>query len=407
MVTHDLFRGQQPPPLDTRMGQHYHTYLYIKNILEGAEVAPPDKSSFNGSFSTVSTLYDAYSLGGQSAAIAIWHMLKSQDNQLRHYEEPMPMLINCTELKYLPSPKYLLDAYPIYSRGLSILVGASGAGKSFVALDLAARLSATQKVIYVATEGLYGFNARWQSWKAYNKPDYHPEFYFYIEELQVLNPDDLNMFINSNRDDKPALVIIDTLARSAVGLEENSARDMGLYIAATGRIQKELECAVLIVHHTNKEGTMRGSNSLYGAADSVMFLKREGDLITLHNDHGNGGKNKYAKELPAKYYHLEPYDVEYENKWGEMVEVSGAILRESDQNMTRKVLSNKLTTQQKAILTAIKDSEGAIKPPEIQKVTNIPKQTIYRLLSQLKETAFVGVKEGAYNLTESGMKILS
>src|SRR5438874_10209040 len=43
---------------------------------------------------------------------------------------------------------------------------------------------------------------------------------------------------------QPTLVIIDTLARSMVGGDENSGRDMGLVVAAAQRIMSEVKTAV-------------------------------------------------------------------------------------------------------------------------------------------------------------------
>lgn len=407
MITHDIFKEQQPPPPDTAMGQHYYAYLCLKNMLEGGNVEPPDPSRCNGSFHALNAVYKAYQDGGRASAIGVWAMLKAGDWQLEHYEEPLPMVINVADLHYYPSPKYLLDAYPLYARGLNILFGASGSGKSFIALDIAARLSASQKVMYVATEGLHGFGVRWEAWKAHNQPDYYPDLFFYMEELQVLNRDELNLFIAANKDEKPALVIIDTFARSAVGVEENSSRDMGLYLAATDRIRDELDCAVLIVHHTNKSGGIRGSSALYAAADSVMALTKEKDLITLYNTHDEGGKNRYKVQMPPKYYHLEEFDVEVENESGEMEILSGAILKESDQKMTKRVKLKKLTLQQKMVLKALNEADGGLKPMEVQRHTQIPKRTIYRVLNQLKETAYVVVEDDKYELTQSGLKALS
>ena len=53
---------------------------------------------------------------------------------------------------------------------------------------------------------------------------------------------------------RPALIIVDTLARCMVGGDENSAKDMGLFIAHADALRKETGATVLIIHHTGKNG---------------------------------------------------------------------------------------------------------------------------------------------------------
>jgi len=79
---------------------------------------------------------------------------------------------------------------------------------------------------------------------------------------------------------KPQLVILDTLARSAVGLNENDAKDMGLMISFLDAIKVKLRTAVLVVHHTGKEEGrgMRGSNALEGAVDAAFQVTRNKGL---------------------------------------------------------------------------------------------------------------------------------
>lgn len=81
--------------------------------------------------------------------------------------------------------------------------------------------------------------------------------------------------------EKLTLLKVDTLARgmSRCGRDENSTQDMGAFIAGLDRIRAQFPCAQLVVHHTGKSGLVeRGSTALTGAADLVMFCKREGKL---------------------------------------------------------------------------------------------------------------------------------
>ena len=71
----------------------------------------------------------------------------------------------------------------------------------------------------------------------------------------------------------PALLVVDTMARTMVGGDENSARDVGLFIAA---LDGQSVGTRLVVHHAGKGGDERGSSALRGAADVIARVEREG-----------------------------------------------------------------------------------------------------------------------------------
>ena len=84
---------------------------------------------------------------------------------------------------------------------------------------------------------------------------------------------------------EPALVVLDTWARSIPGADENSAKDTGEAVAAIDDLRIRLNTAVLIVHHTGKTGgTDRGSGALTGAVDTKLKLAKvngRGDLVLV------------------------------------------------------------------------------------------------------------------------------
>lgn len=75
----------------------------------------------------------------------------------------------------------------------------------------------------------------------------------------------------------PRLIVLDTLARTILGLDELSSRDMGIFVRNAERIGERLGALVMPVHHTGKdEGRgMRGSSALNGAADAQWQLRRD------------------------------------------------------------------------------------------------------------------------------------
>jgi hypothetical protein len=88
---------------------------------------------------------------------------------------------------------------------------------------------------------------------------------------------DLLALCNAVADRRPSLIVIDTLAMSFPGLEENSAEGMGRVVSVARRLT-EHGAAVLLIHHDTKaEGsTPRGHSLLNGALDmALQLLKRD------------------------------------------------------------------------------------------------------------------------------------
>jgi len=73
---------------------------------------------------------------------------------------------------------------------------------------------------------------------------------------------------------------VDTLGRalSIAGLDENKTSDMGAFVAGLDRVRGKFPCAQLAIHHTGKNGVERGSTTLTGAADLMMFSRKTGRL---------------------------------------------------------------------------------------------------------------------------------
>ena len=75
------------------------------------------------------------------------------------------------------------------------------------------------------------------------------------------------------------MIGIDTMNKMAAGLDENSARDCGLIIAANDMLADRFQCCSAIVHHVPKSETgedisPRGSGSIYAAMDTGIKIIR-------------------------------------------------------------------------------------------------------------------------------------
>jgi hypothetical protein len=172
------------------------------------------------------------------------------------------------------------------------MYGASGAGKSFLALDLSAAVAEgatwfdcrvnTAQVVYVALEGEHGFRQRVNAWKKHRGRDMPHALRFVMQPFDLRNTDDLNDLAAAVIASGAAggLLILDTLNRASVGADENSSKDMGEIIQAAKMLQTKLGGTVLFVHHTGKDQTkgLRGHSSLHAALDAAIEVNRSGNL---------------------------------------------------------------------------------------------------------------------------------
>jgi hypothetical protein len=186
------------------------------------------------------------------------------------------------------------------STGLAVVYGPSGSGKSFLVTDAmmhvamgkpwGSRRVAQTGVIYVCAEGQDDFANRIVALRdKLNAPPNTPFAIIRVAPDLGKQDGDAAELIRAIRTQAPALgirrpgvVVLDTLARSTVGMDENSSRDMGIFVENAGKVAAGIGGLTLCVHHTGKSTTsgMRGSSALHGAADAEWSIDREGAVRT-------------------------------------------------------------------------------------------------------------------------------
>lgn len=205
-----------------------------------------------------------------------------------------------------PKKQFLIDRI-LGAGDMGMIYAAPGSGKTFVAIDLACAAATGSKwadefdiarplnVTYCLGEGLSGFPARLAAAMAYWGVKDLPGFVYFEDVPQLFDlkhPYSVTQFIvgyrdaiNKNALPRPDLLIIDTLHAATEGADENSAKDMGLVLGALRNLKKELGCAVLVQHHTNKAGKdERGSTSLRGAMDLMIRISQSGIGFTMERE---------------------------------------------------------------------------------------------------------------------------
>lgn len=197
-------------------------------------------------------------------------------------------LLTAEEISKLPPVKWLVRGI-LPTQGLAALYGASGSGKTFLALDLLAAVARGQPwfgnktlpspVTYVALEGETGMSQRVQAYER-RHGKLPVAVRFVAQPLNLLTPKDINDLASAIKaaGGGGGAICIDTLNRASAGSDENDSRDMGLIIEAAKHLQRQVGGLVLLVHHTGKIESkgLRGHSSLIAALDAAIELKTMG-----------------------------------------------------------------------------------------------------------------------------------
>lgn len=197
-------------------------------------------------------------------------------------------IVHASSLEIGP-PKWLLPGL-LEAEAMAALVGPMSSGKSFLAIDWSIRVAERgHAVIYLAGEGLAGFSRRLEAWRIVNRTPNPFELPLHVSTgaISVATPaaaQQLRKAVSSvaEQHGPPGLIVMDTLARHSVGIDENSP-EMGAVIAALDDLKLAYGCTALIVHHTGHgaQERARGHSSIEAALDAEYIVTRTEDDKTV------------------------------------------------------------------------------------------------------------------------------
>lgn len=173
---------------------------------------------------------------------------------------------------------------------LAVLYGASGSGKSFVMLDMCMAIARGTpwrdkrvrqgRVAYIAAEGSAGFKKRVAAYAQANEIDLADV------PMVVLNAAPNLMDAKDSAAVAAAIqaaggadvVVVDTLAQTMPGANENAGEDVGKALGHCKRIHEATGALVVLVHHSGKDQARgaRGWSGLRAACDAeIEVVKTE------------------------------------------------------------------------------------------------------------------------------------
>ena len=203
------------------------------------------------------------------------------------------MWLDEMDWKYSGSPIY---KNLLYQNAITVIYGESNVGKSFVAADIAGHIALGRDwggyrykakkpigVLYICAEAGKSFGKRGKALRKRLDVKRIPFFVLDAAPNFAKSKDDAEAVvkyiakIERETGVKIGLVVVDTLATTFEGGNENSSEDMGLYISNMKYIQRYADTGVLIVHHSgkNQAAGARGHSSLRAATDTEIEVMSE------------------------------------------------------------------------------------------------------------------------------------
>lgn len=314
-----------------------------------------------------------------------------------------PRLLTAQDLAKLPPPRFLIRDF-LRERGFNVVFGPASVGKSFLVLDWSlcvamglpwhGQQTLSGPVVYIAAEGAGGLHQRVRAWQLARGVEEIENIYWYPEPINFFRGEDGALRARLDElPESPSLIVVDTMARCMVGGEENSAKDVGLFIDNVEQLGDDYSAASLAVHHTGKSGEAeRGSSALRGAADTMVALKPDGAGMRLSCE-----KQKDAVEFKPWRLHL------VESGPSCVMEVPDGFGTYFDEMGPAEV--QLLEEVPKAFGTSWTSAT------QIQEASELPKTSFYRARNGLLQRGLLEVEAPTktrrnYRITEAGMAMV-
>jgi hypothetical protein len=173
---------------------------------------------------------------------------------------------------------------------------------------------------------------------------------------------------------RPRLVLLDPLVRMH-GIDENHATEVAQLLSALRNLQRQLDVAVILVHHTRKfipAGTqagqgLRGSTDLHAFGDSNLYLRRGRDGLVLSMEHRAAaapepvGLQLITDDEAAIHLQI-THDANHQQEQRRQ-HLAHAVLAAlaSSQPMTRQALRQRLAVKNQTLGEALEELERADK----------------------------------------------
>jgi hypothetical protein len=261
------------------------------------------------------------------------------------------------------------------AEGVGVIGGSPKCMKSWLGLEIAVSLASKtpclgrfepafrgRALVYMAEDAIPDVRARLESLCRHHCVDLAALDIFVItaSTLRIDTPSDQQRLTASVDALRPHLVLLDPLVRLH-RRDENSSADMSLLLGFLRQLQRDLQTAVILVHHARKNGAagqpghaLRGSSDLHAFGDSNLYLKRNRNRLVLTFEH-RAASSPSPLELALvddNTPHLEIVGTALPSRTGELPEKVLGLLQQTG-TMTRSDIRSRLRVKNQRLGDAL------------------------------------------------------
>lgn len=387
---------------------------YVRKALSSYALEAPDRSRVNGLFEPLAALYDAHQIGqtdgnrGPEVARSAWH------TTVKKAAPELAALVDTLDKWKSYSPAEYIEAHPpvsycdpdriVQAGELTAVVAQPGVGKSFWMLAKAAQLAETGvKTLIVAAEGLNPDRilALEKQRQTEGKKPLGATLQITTTPIDLTNDFDVAAFVQAFQPFNPDVVFIDTFGACTPNLDENTSQDtQPVMNRIREQIIKGLGCAVVLLHHTTKDGKgFRGSNAIRGSVTNMYMLIEEDGQIVLKSD-----KQRDAERDTDRYYNLISFDTRLHPETGE--QLSSAVMLPSEKVVNDPSVS--LSRNQRKVLEALDGFTQGMRYTALEASTGLQKSSLLSAIKRLIKAGLVNQSEQGepYYITQKGIEVL-
>jgi putative DNA primase/helicase len=312
------------------------------------------------------------------------------------------------EIAAIKPPQWLLARH-IPENSLIALFGRFSTCKSFLAMAWGLSIASGKSwlgrrvqqghVFYVSAEGNAGIVKRAAAFcKEHGLKELPEKFHTITCSVAMNDPTILDYLAIGIRqtlkdDEKPKLIVIDTLNRCFGGGDENSTKDMSAFVAGCDAMREEFGASVLIIHHTGHDSSKgsRGATSLPSAMDiAFLLVKPKGSSLAILKNEDPAKPHKDSAPLPDRALEfveieidgLEPNEDDPHATTSLIVRAANAErAAEAEQAAQRKKRGPRSTVEE--TLAVIRSCEDGITLPDLVIKRDKPRGTIRSHLDKL------------------------
>jgi AAA domain len=324
----------------------------------------------------------------------IWQAEKPDDAGFEVSRRLVP--VAWSELSSLPKRASLIGGL-LDAAAMSVFYGASGCGKTFLALDLAAHVALGWKwrerklkqgtVVYIAAEGGLGIEERLTAFRLHHNINVDDVPLHVIAEPIDLcrSADDATLLIQRCEALSPVqMIVVDTLSRVMAGGNENAPDDMGKFVRNCDRLRLTTGAHVLVIHHSGKDDARgaRGHSLLKAAADTEIEVAKD-ELSGV-------ATTKVAKQRDHRIgavfaFRLLPVEIDRDD---DDVPITSCVVEATEAPTTTRKTARKLSDRQRLALDALAECAATVGKPSPANL-ELPARTIVVSLTAWREELYV------------------